>query len=292
MSTSTSSNRKRRTSKGEKARRQVEQEAEEERLLTASLFGGDSSAALLGRTQPQTVRLSKNESAPWFSLEIDRVGDATVDDDDDDNNGLKRGSEPTRQESLQRQDRFSLAVAAWVDEDDELAQLGLVGGPSRLKKLRLERSEQEPLTGSELHSRLRNRFQTTTQLTAHTEWANLKSNDQNISVSVEEKTEANEFDNANNSSYLSTSTTLLEPTSGHHSSMLPPNILNIKRCPDANISDVSKAALQVVQFHPGSDPDKPILLAAGFDKSLRFFSVSENSSTKLHGMHCKLLGFI
>ena len=53
---------------------------------------------------------------------------------------------------------------------------------------------------------------------------------------------------------------------------LPPNIINLKRIPDVNQSDPNKAAVQAVHFHPGTDPDKPLILTAGLDKSLRFFS--------------------
>jgi hypothetical protein len=69
---------------------------------------------------------------------------------------------------------------------------------------------------------------------------------------------------------------------------LAPNILNIIRCPDGNQVDPNKAVVRAVNFHPGSDPDQPLMLTAGLDKNLRFFHIGVDKSEKIHGIHCEL----
>jgi len=82
---------------------------------------------------------------------------------------------------------------------------------------------------------------------------------------------------------LGSSTASLLATSHKHS--LPPQILNVVRCQDANRSDPNKSVVQAVNFHPASDPDRPLMLTGGMDKTLRFFLVDGEKNQKIHGIH-------
>ena len=168
-------------------------------------------------------------------------------------------------DSDDEEDHVAVDKPAWVDEDDADVSMSLMS-VDRLKKLRKSRSEIAPLDGVELERRLRKRFQETT--TARTDWANVDE--------VDDK-------KAKDSLLESSATPLLAPSSDR----LPPHVLSVVRCPDANQQDPNKAVVQAVHFHPGSDPDRPLMLTAGLDKTLRFFQVDAEESQKIHGIHCK-----
>jgi hypothetical protein len=161
--------------------------------------------------------------------------------------------------------------AAWVDDDD--LEVNLVGTSNRLRKLRKHRCETN-VSATTYESRLRERYETTTQITAHTEWA-----------AVVEHTETNEKnhrdDDDDEHAILTSADTLLASRGA-----VPPNILTVERCSDLNMDDPNKAVVQAVDFHKGSDPDRPMALTAGLDKTLRFFQVTAEKSEKVHGFHC------
>jgi hypothetical protein len=71
------------------------------------------------------------------------------------------------------------------------------------------------------------------------------------------------------------------------SSRLPSGQLQITRCPNANLKEPAQCSLQVVQFDPASNADRPILMAGGFDKTLRFFRVGTDASERVQGIHCE-----
>lgn len=81
------------------------------------------------------------------------------------------------------------------------------------------------------------------------------------------------------SSQTSTAQPLLLPATTNKTS-----ILNIERMPDANLDDPSKAVVRAVRFVGNN-----LVLTAGLDKTLRFFSISDNeneaSCQKIHGIH-------
>jgi hypothetical protein len=191
---------------------------------------------------------------------------------------------------------------AWDDPDDTNEAMKLMDGSNRLKKLRRTRQETEALTTEELELRLRQRYEQSTQITARTDWAQTTTTTTNKKVKATSNKEQNDDDDDDNdddddddddvddemlaSKLFSTSQSLLATSYGN-TQRLPPNILDVTRCPDMNLSDPNKAVCRVVHFHPGSDPDRPLALTAGLDKTLRFFQVGEESSEKIHGIHCK-----
>ena len=62
---------------------------------------------------------------------------------------------------------------------------------------------------------------------------------------------------------------------------LPAGNLDIKRLPDLNAADPSKAVVQSVEWHPNGE----LALTAGFDKKLRIFAVNGKKSIKIQSVH-------
>jgi hypothetical protein len=240
--------------------KQALNDEEVERALTASLFGSSGITSLSSSSKP------KDESL--FTFEVDRVGEPSLalqdnhDENDTDSNILEEDIPP------------SSSKAAWIDDDDDVVAISLQA--DRVRKLRTERSETDPLSGSVYQERLRQRFTSTATTTSHVTWAQtaadtiLETENEDSLLSLEEG--------------ASISTSLL---ASPHQRALRPGRIQMKRCPDVNRSDPSAAVLQVVQFHPApNDPDRPLLLTAGLDKTLRFFQCGEDQSQKVHGVHC------
>jgi U3 small nucleolar RNA-associated protein 18 len=255
--------------KPKKSRKRVraeEQDAAEERRLTALLFGGggvEENEAQLSASEDidedEEVEETHEISENFF--ELDRAGDehVQVDDDYDDEQRAAR----TESESDDDDELADDGKPAWVDEDDADVSMSLLS-VDRLKKLRKSRSETAPVDGVELERRLRKRFQDTT--TARIDWADVdETNAQKSQDSLVESSAA--------------------PLLASSSDRLPPQVLSVVRCPDANQQDPNKAVVQAVHFHPGSDPDRPLMLTAGLDKTLRFFQVDAEESQKIHGIH-------
>ena len=249
--------------KAKRRERQAAEELEEERRLTSQLFGvGDGLPAY-----SEEIKQTNAEGQSSALFEIDRVGGPAAHLD---------GDEPRRDfEGDMVLDETAEPV--WQDDDDEGVSVNL-WNTSRLLKLRKTRTEAAAiaLSGSELESRLRRRYQKSTQIGARTDWAD---------ISDKRSQEDQSGGKQNETDYQDSSETLLLGASAQ--TRLPPNILNTMRCPDANLSDPNQAVVQAVHFHPGSDPDSPLLLTAGFDKTLRFFKVGTEKSEKIHGIHCK-----
>lgn len=252
--------------KSKKKEQQAAQDHDEERRLTSLLFGGGSSD--LPSSQVEKERKAEEVAAP-FSFEIDRTGISEVHEDGDRN--VARSFNDAEEEGT---GKIEESGVAWVDEDDADLEVDLLG-TSRLRKLRKSKTEEaaSALNGVELEQRLRQRYQSSTQAAARTDWANL-----------DEKVDSEEDQSDVEDEALQSSSAPLV-LQGSASQRLPPNILNIMRCPDANLADPNKSVVQAVNFHPGSDPERPLLLTAGLDKTLRFFQVGAEKSEKVHGIH-------
>jgi hypothetical protein len=250
--------------KSKKKEQQAAQDLQEERRLTSLLFGGGSLDV-----PSQVEKDGEDEEEAPFSFEIDRTG---ISEEDGDRNVARSFNEADEVGN----DKIEESGVAWVDDDDADLEVNLLG-TSRLRKLRKTKTEEaaSALNGLELEQRLRQRYQNTTQSAARTDWARL---------GEKGETEDDQSD-AEDAALQSSSAPLVLQSAA--SQRLPPNILNIMRCPDANQADPSKSVVQAVNFHPSSDPERPLLLTAGLDKTLRFFQVGEEKSEKVHGIHCK-----
>jgi U3 small nucleolar RNA-associated protein 18 len=217
-----------------------------------------------------------NFVANAFDIAIDRTG---VEEDDLDE-GHDNNSEKEYQNQLEDSDVSDQEVddgdkPAWQDDDDEKIEVNLLR-TSRLRKLRLSRDEPaaEALSGVDFTHRLRDRYISTVQRTVRTDWA------ESTEVIDGKTVDEGDFKDDTDASFLRVS-----------SRRLPPGLLNVVRCPDANQSDPNNAVVQSVHFHPCSEPDRPLMLTAGLDKTLRFFQVGAEESVKVHGIHCKFYYF-
>lgn len=245
-----------------RARAEAE-DAAEERRLTALLFGGEHThkEQIGSFDDDDEEEIDGIQESGDVLFEIDRSGvDQThVGAPDEEVADIDEDSE---------EDEERTEKPAWADEDDADVKVNLLD-TNRLRKLRKSRSESgaSALGGVELERRLRKRFQDTAMLTARTDWARLD---------VSEKPAEIEDDPIGSSS---------APLLATASNRLPPQVLNVVRCPDANQQEPNNAVVQSVHFHPGSDPDRPLMLTAGLDKTLRFFQVDGEESQKIHGIH-------
>eukprot|EP00532_Pseudo-nitzschia_australis_P011176 CAMPEP_0168235846 /NCGR_PEP_ID=MMETSP0140_2-20121125/19157_1 /TAXON_ID=44445 /ORGANISM="Pseudo-nitzschia australis, Strain 10249 10 AB" /LENGTH=601 /DNA_ID=CAMNT_0008169013 /DNA_START=42 /DNA_END=1847 /DNA_ORIENTATION=- len=280
-------------------------EAMEEERLTAMLFGGGITKYDGASSSPvpidndyeennldEEASDDENEREENLKFEIDRGGDqssdndgdskeeefrqAWNDEDDDDDAGEHAMVMDNDNDDDDDDDEDNIeehAAPAWKDPDD--SKTALIDGNSRLKKLRRSRQETEALSSHELEQRLRERYEASSQSTARTDWAT-KTKHRKI------KTDDDDEDNDEAALALfSTSKSLLASSRNQ----LPANILNLVRCPDANLADPNKAVVRCIDFHPASDPGQPLMLTAGLDKTLRFFQIGEERSEKIHGIH-------
>lgn len=269
----------RRESKSSKSKKALKEELEERRL-TALLFGDSVEHVEEEEIEAPPAPVEEDQ----FMFEIDRTGAEHSDDEDEEeepSNTNEEGEEhsaTSEADSIEDDDDNEKEEGpAWIDEDDDEVQVDLLK-TARLRKLRKNKSEEDPLRGSELQKRLRARYKDTMQNTAQTQWARLDDDG---------KDEDRDDEDEDTAAVLQSSSQPLLLQGASSSSRLPPNILNVMRCPDANQSDYNKAVVQAANFHPGSDPEKPLLLTAGLDKTLRFFQVSAEKSEKIHGIHCE-----
>lgn len=272
----------------QKRARKDEQEDLEEQRLTALLFGSGApnlqeELGSIAQVDDNTITKSHDrddddDDDKESGFVIDKTGE-DVELDDEEMQAKSDDENDDSDESLNDGEKDDDEAPAWVDQDDNELSVDIVGTSNRLKKLRKSRDEvaAKALDGDEFERRLRKRYEETTQATARTDWARLEPAKKRTAIRDED-------DEEDEAALLASTSAPLLATSQHR---LPPNILNIMRCPDANQADPNKAAVQAVHFHPGSNPDQPLLLTAGLDKTLRFFSVGAEKSEKIHGIHCK-----
>lgn len=293
--------------KSKKRARREEQEDLEEEKLTSLLFGdgagGDISSALGDEDPFRSERkevldtsiasgtVEEADEVDPFAFQIDRTGQSEEFESDTEvaAKTTSKKCEPKHQDeeendsSVNSEDDHEGDAPAWEDPDDGAATK-LVDASYRLRKLRRSREEKQALSSHELEQRLRERYEDTAQGAARTDWAKTSQIlDDKRRLGSDDDTDDEEDSDDEALTLFDTSKSLLASSRNR----LPPNILNIIRCPDANQADPNNAVVRAVNFHPGSDPEQPLMLTAGLDKNLRFFQIGEEKSTKIHGIHCK-----
>lgn len=289
-------------------RARVERDRAEEAMLTESIFGGGADFGaggggqdddLFGKIVSSKTAVEDNDpvaDVPAGLFEIDRTGaDSASDDERHHGDEINHQERPVWQDSNEEEDDNSSGEsdanddsdngepkAAWVDDDDEDVAVSLMSS-DRLRKLRRTLDETEELTGKDYQQRLRDRYQKTAGAAVRTDWADVGALAEDEGEGEERASDESDSDDDEGPSatnILASTTSLLST-----SSKLPPNILKTIRCPDANLSDPNKSVVSSVQFHPGADPDAPLLLTAGLDKTLRFFRIDGDTNEKVHGIH-------
>ena len=277
-----------------------QKEEEEERRLTALLFGegttdvgvedddqhdmeGEPSGKARFDDRDQDYGDTDTKSSSGALFELDRSG--RTDDGNDGSNEKSTAVVEYDDDDDGRGDKETSQTPAWVDDDDLNVSVNAMA-THRLRKLRTHRSEDATaLNGAEFENRLRRRFETTTMASARTDWADVdKQTGHDLDDDDEEDfTDDKGYSSRDQSDLLLSSSAA--PLLAASASRLPSQVLRVKRCPNANQEAPNEAAVKAVSFHPGSDPDQPLMLTAGLDKTLRFFSVGEEESRKVHGIH-------
>ena len=144
----------------------------------------------------------------------------------------------------------------------------------RLKKLR-DKRKQTKWTTNQFEKRLRKRYEETALRTSHTQWASV----------------TKEHNHADSDDDLSEKQDTMQDSGivfARKASRLPPNKIDIVRLKDVNATEPSGAVVRSIAFHPTSDSEMPLLMTAGLDKCLRFYSVGKDEeSRKVHGIQCK-----
>mmetsp|Transcript_16249 Transcript_16249/g.32684 ORF Transcript_16249/g.32684 Transcript_16249/m.32684 type:complete len:464 (-) Transcript_16249:1478-2869(-) len=278
-------------------RARVERDRAEEAMLTESIFGGGAEFVGAGGDGLDNDLFEDNDpvaDVPAGLFEIDRTGAESASDDERHHGDEKNHQErPVWQDSNEEENDNSPgesdadddsddgeAKAAWVDEDDEDVAVSLMSS-DRLRKLRRTLDETEELTGKDYQQRLRDRYQKTAGAAVRTDWADVGALAEDEGEErASDQSDSDDDEGPSAANILASTTSLLST-----SSKLPPNILKTIRCPDANLSDPNKSVVSSVQFHPGADPDAPLLLTAGLDKTLRFFRIDGDTNEKVHGIH-------
>jgi hypothetical protein len=313
--------------RAQKRARQEALEDDEEALLTAQLFGPISSSNSTNKKNSGGTKQNNYYSMNDFNMreentegdddddkdsssdrecgfEIDRSGDDVEGEGENEfaksyskmlgkslqnDNDEEEDHDDDRSDDDVEEAGGGVDAPAWDDPDDDVdgkrSKIRLIDANDRLKKLRKSRKEKMELTSQELEQRLRHRYEITAQSTARTDWASAPL----LRTKKDDDDDDSDDDGGRGKGIglFSTSESLFLDKGSLNGRRLPPNILDIVRCPDANHADPNKAVVQAVNFHPGSDPDQPLLLTAGLDKTLRFFQVGEEQSEKIHGIHCK-----
>ncbi|KAJ3017141.1 U3 snoRNP protein [Thoreauomyces humboldtii] len=153
--------------------------------------------------------------------------------------------------------------AAWQDDDD--VPVNIVD-TKRLRKLRTDYSE-TTLSGKEYEARLRKQFQ---RIHPTPHWAEIVVRDQKNGNSSDDLLRV-----------LRTSMGIVDKN--RSSRVLNPDSLEVVRLKDANQTAYSQSVIKSVQFHPKA----PVLLTAGFDKTLRLFQVDGKVNPKIQSIYIK-----
>ncbi|KAI8618905.1 WD40-repeat-containing domain protein [Chytriomyces sp. MP71] len=194
-----------------------------------------------------------------------------TDDDDEDPDRIGHDDEAAAALSAGRggnaHSEESLWTDAFGDDGAEFAAVDIANGSSRLRKLR-EHEDEKTISPREFEERLRKTF---VKLHPTPTWA------------------------------LNPDPALVDPDSWAHSSVatvlrsaksmidrsmrrrLPHETIEMFRVKDANQASPSAAVIQSCKFHPSA----PVLLTAGYDRTLRLFHVDGKVNPKIQSVYIK-----
>lgn len=159
-------------------------------------------------------------------------------------------------------------IPAWEDDDDQEFSVNLAS-MQRLKKLRTDFSEKN-INLNEFENRLRSQFQ---RIYPTPKWAELsKEND-------DDKNNENTTIGIDLSSILANSKGFIDTKRKQYN----PEKLEVTRVKDANQLSYSDAVVQSAKFHPTA----PILLTAGYDRTLRLFQIDGRLNPKIQSFRLK-----
>lgn len=166
---------------------------------------------------------------------------------------------------------------AWVDSDDEKLNVSLTSS-DRLKKLR-KTSDDDFISGRAYMLRLRSQFE---KIYPRPIWADQlgqdkeEGNSSDDDIILDNGDEENDEEQNNHQQNGNQTAALSKLLSSTHQfvitkqlKLISPSRISITRLKDANYQKLSKGAVQAISFHP----THPILLTAGFDKTIRLYQI-------------------
>ncbi|KAA8909462.1 WD40-repeat-containing domain protein [Sphaerosporella brunnea] len=182
-------------------------------------------------------------------------------------------------------------AAAWEDSDDDKMMISLAAH-SRMRKLRDVEAD-DFVTGKEYSRRLRRQFE---RIYPMPNWARPpKSSAKRRRLSDDEGSEESdaEMDVDDESmqtlsapplaALLASSTDLTLSKASRKAIALRPEVIDIARLTDANVSALSKSAIQCLFFHP----THPLLLTSGLDSTLRLYHIDGKINPQATSLHIR-----
>ncbi|KAJ3163920.1 U3 snoRNP protein [Geranomyces variabilis] len=262
---------------------QIVAEAEkdaEELELEDLVFGGDVAGRVQGilsrveRQGEEEEELVEEEesTAAWLGA------DAHSEDDEDlgftiDTDGKQGAAD--EEDARVEGDEISLPTdlstavpAAWHDDDEVAVD---IVSQKRLRKLRSDYSE-TTLSSAEYEARLRRQFE---RIHPTPLWAE-----------ISDKRGKEDGSSDDLLRVLRTATGIVDRRAA--SRILNPDSLEVVRLKDANQVAYSQAVVQSIQFHPKA----PVLLTAGYDRTLRLFQVDGKVNPKVQSVYIKDLPIV
>ncbi|PIA45180.1 hypothetical protein AQUCO_01700607v1 [Aquilegia coerulea] len=230
-------------------KKQIEEEERAMKMHESFLFGSLYPLGEFGREEDSTGEVDGGASLFFTDRSASKI--------------VATCEEEVEYQGRNEDNEMEIRKAVWVDEEEEITRVD-VGRKTRAKKLKAEEDE-TLIGGSEYVSRSRAQF---VKLNPGTEWAQRGPQVRNDDESDEELgvvVDYGDQDNEGNDSILRSNEDLVVKSSVK----LSPGLLEYSRLVDANAEDPSNASINSVQFHRNAQ----LLLAAGFDRRLRFFQV-------------------
>ena len=175
---------------------------------------------------------------------------------------------------------------AWKDDADEDLQVNLAA-VNRTRKLR-KTQEESVVNGADYQERLREQFNRANAHTGASSWAAVP--DEPSSRSGSGSDDDDDDDDDDDNSKKGATKNILQSTASvigtGQGGPLPPSELRVLRLKDANAMAPSGAAIQSVQFmrRTAGGASTPLLLTAGYDKTLRLFSIDGKKNKKVQSV--------
>ncbi|KAK1285613.1 hypothetical protein QJS10_CPB20g01373 [Acorus calamus] len=151
----------------------------------------------------------------------------------------------------------------WVDDEEETAEVDILNGANRLRKLRREEDE-KVISAADYVSRLRAQH---VKLNPGTDWARIGSGDRGASDGDDDD-EEDELLRSNGEAVVRGGQRLL------------PGLLEYSKLVDANSEEPSRGPVNSVQFHRNAQ----LLLTAGRDGRMKFFQIDGKRNPKIQSV--------
>ena len=246
----------------------------EEQELESILFGANTasniSTVATDNNTTSSTKTPQPDSLFWFDNGQDEADDTT-------NNTSNASSTGSKKAANKR---------AWTDAADASLEVDLAA-VNRTRKLR-KTQEENIVDGTDYQERLREQFNKANAHTGAASWATP------ADINSDGEDDDDQDTDVSHDPLRSTASVL----SGGKGGPLPATELRVLRLKDANATSPSSASIQSVQFmkrnisgassgssvQSASTASTPLLLTAGFDKTLRLFSIDGKTNRKVQSV--------